>query len=176
MAFPHLQARRCLSFLAEVLFLAGIIWLLLLTVASLLSAGTQKTSAAEHAGGLLVGLLFVLPAPLLFLVDAICRRTPRAAQATVNLAIYLQDLSLWPAARRRRPAPVQREPSPPSSPGSAEEGGLMVPFPPADSPWWSERPPTYEEAIRMPKFENLQTPRVHQPRVYYHVRAPNNEK
>ncbi|KAL1486127.1 hypothetical protein MTO96_047089, partial [Rhipicephalus appendiculatus] len=80
MAFPHLQLRRCLSFMAEVLFLAGIIWLLLLTVASLLSAGSQKTSAAEHAGGLLVGLLFVLPAPMLFLLDAICRRAPRGSQ------------------------------------------------------------------------------------------------
>nr|XP_050030248.1 uncharacterized protein LOC126526373 [Dermacentor andersoni] len=158
MALPHLQARRCLSFLAEVFFLAGIIWLLLLTVASLLSSGSQKTSAAEHAGGLLVGLLFVLPAPLLFLMDAVCRRTPRAPQ----------DLSLWPAARRRRPAPVQREPSPPSSPGLAEEG-LATAFPAPEPQWWAERPPTYEEAIRMPKFEDLHTPRVHQARVYYQV-------
>lgn len=158
MAFPHLQTRRCLSFLAEVLFLAGVIWLLLLTVASLLGGG-HKTSAAEHAGGLLVGLLFVLPAPLLFLMDALCRRTSRPPQ----------ELPLWPTARRQRPAPVQREPSPPSSPGLAEEGMAF----PAASLWWAERPPTYEEAIRMPKFEDIHVPRVHQVAqtgsVYYQV-------
>ncbi|KAL3196398.1 hypothetical protein MRX96_045275 [Rhipicephalus microplus] len=165
MALPHLQLRRWLSFMAEVLFLAGIIWLLLLTVASLLSAGSQKTSAAEHAGGLLVGLLFVLPAPMLFLMDAICRRAPRTSQ----------DATLRPAARRRRPPPMQREPSPPSSPELAEEGGLMASFPSTQTPWWAERPPTYEEAIRMPKFEGLHTPRVHQPRVYYQAGARNSE-
>lgn len=70
MAFPG-RVRRCLCLLAEVLFLAGLIWLLLLFLASLIG-GSQGTHVRD--GGLLIGVTLLLPAPLLFVLDMGLRR------------------------------------------------------------------------------------------------------
>lgn len=156
MAFPHTQARRCISFVADVLFLAGIVWLLLLTIAALM--GGSHARPAEHAGALMLGVLFVLPAPMLFFLDAMCRRgSPRHQN---------QEAAPWPSARHSRAGPqAARNPSPASSP-DLDEPAFVLP-----QQWWEdERPPTYEEAIRMPKLELVLGPSVHHPApaaVYY---------
>lgn len=162
MAFPHTQARRCISFAADVLFLAGIVWLLLLTIAALM--GGSHSRPAEHAGALMLGVLFVLPAPMLFFLDAMCRRGSPRHQP--------QESAPWPAARRSRAAPpVVPNASPASSPPSSPE--LNDPAFLLPQQWWEEdRPPTYEEAIRMPKLELVLEPSVHHPApaaVYYQV-------
>ncbi|KAH9382778.1 hypothetical protein HPB48_023340 [Haemaphysalis longicornis] len=144
-ALSSTQVRRGISFVADVLFVVGIVWLLCLAIAALLG-GSQ--AAAEHAGPLMFGLVFVLPAPMLFCLDALCRRGPPRHQA--------QGVEPWPAARQPRTATlVARNPSPPSSPGSDDPEFMAPPY-----EWRDERLPTYEEAIRAPKVEVL-APRLH---------------
>ncbi|XP_040355098.1 uncharacterized protein LOC121045830 [Ixodes scapularis] len=160
MAFPA-HVRRCLCFLTEILFLAGLIWLLLLFLATLLG-GSQ--GAAERAGGLIIGMAFLLPAPLLFIFDLGLRRYSHGSRQVVPETSSWSSGVLWPAARRSRRAP---DPSPRSSPDvlPEEPGASAMPQ------WWAERPPTYDEAMRMPKLEEL-GPRVHQSgrgHVIFHV-------
>lgn len=148
MAFPG-HVRRCLCLLAEILFLAGLIWLLLLFLASLIG-GSQGAHVRE--GGLLIGLAFLLPAPLLFFLDLGFRHylhSTRPVSQDHGMG-WTADGNLWTTVRRER-----QDPSPPSRSQEVAEPG------PSAVPWWAERPPTYEEAMLMPKFEEL-APRVHE--------------
>lgn len=95
-------------------------------------------------------MLLVLPAPMLFLVDALVRRTSPRHQAQV--------VTSRTAARDPNSATqTVRNPSPPSS-RELDEPAFVVP-----QQWLEEddRPPTYEEAIRMPKLELVDAPGVH---------------
>lgn len=149
--------------MADVMFVVGIVWLLFLAIASLVGGSHM---AAEHAGPLMFGLVFVLPAPTLFFMDALCRRGPLRHQA--------QAVAPWPAARppARHPRPAAqaaRNPSPPASLASDEPA-----FMEAEEWWKDERLPTYEEAIREPKLEVL-APGVHYETpaaVFYQVPRP----
>lgn len=141
------KVRRCITFVADVLFLVGIIWMLLLTSASLV--GGSKTGRAAQTGPLTLALLLVLPAPALFFLDVLVRRTSSMHQA--------QEAASRTAARNpSSAAQAALNPSPPTRHGSLEPSFVMPQH------WWEEeRPPTYEEAIRTPKLELVEAPGLH---------------
>ncbi|XP_064479870.1 uncharacterized protein LOC135393331 [Ornithodoros turicata] len=132
---------RLLHNVAEVLFLAGCFWMGLLVLACVL----VNRPIYERVNAFLVGLLLLVPAPLLVVGEralACCSQSTRLDED--------DPLPVIPSPRRRRET---RRSSPPRSP--------VLPFEYEDVHWWADRPPTYEEALRLPKLEDM-APAIHQ--------------